>query len=335
MVAGEITTSTYVHLPDIVRGTLQAIGYTDSAYGIDSRTCAVLTSHRPAVSGHRQGVDSGGAGDQGMMFGYATDETPELMPAPILFAHRLTRRLAEVRHSGNSPGSAPTGRPRSPWSTTASEAGAGPHGGGEHPARPRRGPGGPPGGGAPHGSSCRRSPGTISIPRTASSTSTPPGASSSAGPTATPGSPAARSSWTRTGARVATAGGPSAGRTPPRWTAPPPTPPAGPPRTWWLPAPPAGARSSWPTPSGWPSPCRSTWTASEPECCPDEALARGSGRCSTSRPAAIIRDLKLRDPIYRPTAAYGHFGRTCEAVTLKEGPDGDWLFPWESTDRVA
>jgi S-adenosylmethionine synthetase len=100
VVAGEITTSAYVHVPDVVRDTVQAIGYDDGAAGFDYKTCAVLTSIDRQSPDIARGVDTGGAGDQGMMFGYATDETPELMPMPIMLAHRLTRRLAEVRHSG-------------------------------------------------------------------------------------------------------------------------------------------------------------------------------------------------------------------------------------------
>lgn len=110
MVAGEITTSTYVEIPDIVRETLRRIGYTNSAYGIDSETCAVLTSIDRQSPHIAMGVDTGGAGDQGMMFGYASDETPELMPVPILFAHRLTRRLAEARRSGAVPWLRPDGK---------------------------------------------------------------------------------------------------------------------------------------------------------------------------------------------------------------------------------
>jgi S-adenosylmethionine synthetase len=100
VVGGEITTDTYVHIPAIVRGTLKSIGYTDASYGIGADTCAVLTSIDKQSPDIAQGVDTGGAGDQGMMFGYATDETPEMMPLPILLAHNLTRRLAEVRKSG-------------------------------------------------------------------------------------------------------------------------------------------------------------------------------------------------------------------------------------------
>jgi S-adenosylmethionine synthetase len=100
VVAGEITTTAYVHVPDIVRDTVQRIGYDSGDAGFDYKTCAVLTSIDRQSPDIAQGVDTGGAGDQGMMFGYATDETPDLMPMPIMLAHRLTRRLAEVRHSG-------------------------------------------------------------------------------------------------------------------------------------------------------------------------------------------------------------------------------------------
>jgi len=110
LIAGEVTTSGYVHLPDVVRGTLQRIGYTNSAYGIDSATCSVLTSLDRQSLHIAMGVDSGGAGDQGMMFGYASDETPELMPATIHFAHALTRQLAKVRRSGELPWVRPDGK---------------------------------------------------------------------------------------------------------------------------------------------------------------------------------------------------------------------------------
>ena len=110
LVAGEVTTKGYVHLPEVVRGTLQRIGYTNSAYGIDAMTCAVLTNLDQQSPDIAMGVDTGGAGDQGMMFGYASDDTPELMPATIHFAHALTRQLAHVRKSGELPWVRPDGK---------------------------------------------------------------------------------------------------------------------------------------------------------------------------------------------------------------------------------
>ena len=98
-VAGEITTTTYVNVPEIVRSTIERIGYNDAAMGFDSKTCAVISTIDKQSPDIAQGVDHGGAGDQGMMFGYASDETEELMPMPIQLAHRLTERLAAFRRS--------------------------------------------------------------------------------------------------------------------------------------------------------------------------------------------------------------------------------------------
>jgi S-adenosylmethionine synthetase len=96
-IAGEITTKCYVDIPKIARKTIHDIGYNDAIYGFDSKACAVITSIDEQSPDIAQGVDTGGAGDQGMMFGYAVNETPQLMPMPISLAHQLTQKLASVR----------------------------------------------------------------------------------------------------------------------------------------------------------------------------------------------------------------------------------------------
>jgi len=96
-IAGEISTVTYVDFPRLVRDTIREIGYTRAKFGFDCETCAVISSIDPQSPDIAQGVDTGGAGDQGLMFGYATDETRELMPLPVMLAHKLTMRLSEAR----------------------------------------------------------------------------------------------------------------------------------------------------------------------------------------------------------------------------------------------
>jgi S-adenosylmethionine synthetase len=110
IVAGEITTKGYVEIPDIVRNTIKDIGYTRAKYGFDYETCGVITSVHSQSPDIAMGVDTGGAGDQGLMFGYACDETPELMPMTIMLAHKLTRKLSEVRKTEVLPYLRPDGK---------------------------------------------------------------------------------------------------------------------------------------------------------------------------------------------------------------------------------
>lgn len=101
VVSGEITTDCYVDIPRTCRNVVERIGYTKPEYGLDYQTCAVLTTIQQQSGDIAQGVDTGGAGDQGMMFGYATNETPEYMPMTIAYAHKLIRRVSEIRKSGH------------------------------------------------------------------------------------------------------------------------------------------------------------------------------------------------------------------------------------------
>ncbi|HSB13656.1 MAG TPA: methionine adenosyltransferase [Bryobacteraceae bacterium] len=100
VVSGEITTSCYVDVPKVTRSVVNEIGYNDATFGFDGKTCGVINTIQSQSPDIAMGVDTGGAGDQGLMFGYACDETPELMPLPIMMAHKLVRRLSEARRAG-------------------------------------------------------------------------------------------------------------------------------------------------------------------------------------------------------------------------------------------
>ena len=240
VVAGEITTKCYVDIPTVVRETIREVGYNDAAYGFDCDTCGVLNAIQSQSPDIAMGVDTGGAGDQGLMFGFACDETPELMPLPIMLAHKLVQRLSDARRTNVLDFLRPDGKSQVSVEYVNGKAGAHRRRGDFDAAQRQNFYRGAAGRGeeAHHR---RRDPAATWWTPARSTTSTRRAGSSSAGRTAIRASPGARSSWTRMAAWAATAAARFRARTPRRWTVRRATWRATSPRTSWRP--------------GWPRRC--------------------------------------------------------------------------------
>jgi S-adenosylmethionine synthetase len=319
-IAGEVTSKAYADLPGIVRETIKGVGYTRAKYGFDYETCAVINAIHEQSPDIAMGVDPGGAGDQGLMFGFACNETEELMPLPIMLAHKLTRRLSQVRKEEILDYLRPDGKSQ----VTVEYDG-------DRPVRVEAVIIS-----AQHSSLVKIE--TIRedvlekvihavIPPSLLDSKTkyfinPTGRFVVGGPQGDCGLTGPQDHRrTPTAAWAATAAGPSRARTPRRWTARP--------RTW----PGTSPRTSWPRgladrlelqiayAIGVADPVSSWWTP----------WAREGGRRAAGgrrarglplTPKGIIEYLNLRRPIYKKTAAYGHFGRSEDEFT------------WERTDKV-
>ena len=138
IVAGEITTTAVIDYQEVVRSTIAEVGYTRGKYGFDAETCAVLSSIHSQSPDIAMGVDTGGAGDQGLMFGFACTETEELMPLPIMLAHKLVKGLSCLRRDGTLKYLRPDGKSQVTVEYEGQHAGAGGRGGGVEPAQPGR-----------------------------------------------------------------------------------------------------------------------------------------------------------------------------------------------------
>ena len=280
-IMGEITTSCYVDIPGTAREVIRSIGYDRAKYGFDCDTCGVITN----IDGQSPDIalgtndDVAGAGDQGMMFGYACNETPELMPLPISLAHKLAKRLTEVRKNGTLDYLRPDGKSQvtveyndgKPVRIDAVVISS------QH---------------SPDISQeqlhedIRREVIEKVIPAELLDENTkyyinPTGRFVVGGPQGDSGLTGRKIIVDTTAAMPATAAVHSAARTPARWTVPPRMPPAGSPKTSlpraWLPS----ARSSWPMPSAWQSPSPSWWTPSAPAPLPTRRSCRLSRRSLT------------------------------------------------------
>ena len=331
LVAGEITTGTYVEIPEVVRGTLERIGYTSSAYGIDAHTCAVLSTIDKQSPDIARGVNTGGAGDQGMMFGYAADETPELMPAPILLAHRITQRLAELRHGGDLPWLRPDGkaqvtveyqdgRPVRIHTVVVSTQ--------HHPDVTQD---------EIHHEVKERVvkpvlPEDLFDPAACIFHINPTGIFEIGGPHGDAGLTGRKIIVDTYGGMGRHGGGAFSGKDATkvdrsaayaaRWAA-----------KNVVAAGLAGrCEIQLAYAIGVADPVSIHVDTFGTGARPDDDLARAVGEVFDFRPGAIIETLRLRDPIFLPTAAYGHFGRSAESVEA-HGREVS-LFPWERTDRV-
>ena len=332
VVAGEVSTTSTLDLPELIRRTIVDIGYDDARYGIDGRHCAVLTSIDRQSPDIAMGVDGGGAGDQGMMFGYATDETAERMPAPIRYAHALTQRLARVRRCGILPWVRPDGkaqvsvlyeddRPVSVETVVVST---------QHEPDVDAGvlreavlrevilPVIPPA--LLDASRC-----TFHI--------NPTGKFVTGGPQGDAGLTGRKIVVDTYGGMAGHGGGAFSGKDATKVDR------SGAYAARWA------ARNL--VDAGLASRCTIQLAyaigvarpvsvhvdthGTSP--CPDERLAEAIQEVFDFRPQAIIEQLGLRDPVFLPTAAYGHFGRSPDTKTLEDGRTVA-LFPWERSDRA-
>ena len=331
MVAGEVTTTAGVAIPEIVRGTLVEIGYDRPEYGIDGNTCGVVTSMDRQSPDIARGVDKGGAGDQGMMFGFACDETPELLPAPIVYAHRLTRALAEVRRSGNVPWLRPDGKSQvtvsydgdRPVAIAAVVLAAQHDPGVEHAEieatlldaviRPNFPP-------------------DLFDSGTAAIHINPTGQFVTGGPQGDVGLTGRKIIVDTYGGVGRHGGGAFSGKDgtkvdrsaayAARWAA----------KTVVAAGVARRCEIQLAYAIGVADPV-SVWVDSAGTGrVPDPEIAAAVAEAFDFRPLSIIRDLGLRRPIFTPTSAYGHFGRPC-ATARRFGREVT-LFPWERTDRA-
>ena len=332
IVAGEITSASEVDVTALVRKTLLDIGYDDAEYGIDGAACEVLTMLDKQSPHIAMGVDTGGAGDQGMMFGYATDETAELMPAPICYAHALVRQLAEVRRNGTLPWVRPdgksqvsvayeNGRPRSIETVVVST---------QH---------------APDADidTIREDiirevivpviPSDLLDPDACTFHINPTGRFVIGGPHGDAGLTGRKIIVDTYGGMGRHGGGAFSGKDSTkvdrsaayaaRWAA----------RNLVDTGAASRCEIQLAYAIGVAQPVSIFVDTFGTGKLPDEQLASALENVFDFQPQSIINQLDLRTPIFLPTAAYGHFGRTPESRSIAEGRTVE-LFPWERSDRV-